>query len=131
MNGTINDVFEPIVQSLTKILFWDPFAAVGFHFGAPVPFIVVWLIAGAIFFTFYLKFINFRGLKHGVDLALGRSSKFAECTLGVKYRKMSPEGVVSGGPMYYLRDGLKERGYKNFGGCGYRVYWKADWTSSF
>ncbi len=40
---------------------------------------------------------------------LGMSSKFVECTLGVKYRKIDKYGVVSGGPMYYLRDGLKKK----------------------
>jgi len=40
---------------------------------------------------------------------LGMSSKFAECTLGVKYRKIDSRGRVSGGAMYYLRDGLKKR----------------------
>jgi len=37
---------------------------------------------------------------------LGMSSKFTECTLGVKYRKIDKNGIVSGGAMYYLRDGL-------------------------
>ena len=37
---------------------------------------------------------------------LGMSAKFVECTLGVKYRKVDENGEVSGGPMYYLRDGL-------------------------
>jgi AGCS family alanine or glycine:cation symporter len=41
---------------------------------------------------------------------LGMASKFTECTLGVKYRVILPSGAVSGGPMYYLRDGLAERG---------------------
>ncbi len=41
---------------------------------------------------------------------LGMSSKFTECTLGVKYRKELPDGTVSGGPMYYLTKGLAERG---------------------
>ena len=41
---------------------------------------------------------------------LGMASKFTECTLGVKYRTILPSGAVSGGPMYYLRDGLAERG---------------------
>lgn len=40
---------------------------------------------------------------------LGMSSKFVECTLGVKYRKINEKGEVSGGAMYYLRDGLKKR----------------------
>jgi alanine or glycine:cation symporter, AGCS family len=170
MNNTVDRFFEPLVEHLGKILFWDPFAAIGLHLGAKVPFIVVWLIAGGLFFTLYLKFINIRGLKHGVKLALGlekrshgggetshfqavsqalsstvgmgniagvavaismggpgatfwmivagflgMSSKFAECTLGVKYRMVDKKGSISGGPMYYLRDGLKELGWPRLG----------------
>lgn len=40
---------------------------------------------------------------------LGMSSKFVECTLGVKYRDIGPDGTVYGGPMYYLRKGLAEK----------------------
>ena len=39
---------------------------------------------------------------------LGMSSKFAECTLSQMYRKVAPDGTVSGGPMHYLHAGLKE-----------------------
>jgi len=46
---------------------------------------------------------------------LGMSSKFVECTLGVKYRDIDDEGNVFGGPMYYLSRGLKERGFKHIG----------------
>lgn len=46
---------------------------------------------------------------------LGMTTKFAECTLGVKYREILPDGRVSGGAMYYLRKGLAERG---MGGLG-------------
>jgi AGCS family alanine or glycine:cation symporter len=46
---------------------------------------------------------------------LGMASKFTECTLGVKYRTILPSGAVSGGPMYYLRDGLAERGFATLG----------------
>ena len=38
-----------------------------------------------------------------------------ECTLGHHYRKINEKGEVSGGPMYYLRDGLKELGYSRAG----------------
>jgi len=41
---------------------------------------------------------------------LGMTSKFVECTLGVIYRRENPDGSVSGGPMFYLRRGLAERG---------------------
>ena len=46
---------------------------------------------------------------------LGMSTKFVECTLGVKYRKSNSDGSVSGGPMYYLESFLSARGYP---GCG-------------
>lgn len=45
---------------------------------------------------------------------LGMSSKFVECTLGVKYRDVE-NGVVYGGPMYYLSKGLKEMGMTKLG----------------
>jgi AGCS family alanine or glycine:cation symporter len=46
---------------------------------------------------------------------LGMSSKFVECTLGVKYRVVNENGEVSGGPMYYLKNGLAKYGYGNIG----------------
>lgn len=46
---------------------------------------------------------------------LGMASKFTECTLGVKYRREFADGHVSGGPMYYLSQGLAERGMAGFG----------------
>lgn len=46
---------------------------------------------------------------------IGMASKFVECTLGVKYRDISSDGVVYGGPMYYLSKGLKSNGYGQLG----------------
>jgi len=46
---------------------------------------------------------------------LGMASKFVECTLGVKYRDVDSNGVVFGGPMYYLTKGLKSKGYPGLG----------------
>ena len=43
------------------------------------------------------------------------TTKFAECTLGVKYRKIDDEGKVHGGAMYYLSRGFAERGMGKFG----------------
>jgi len=135
-----------------------------------IPFIVIWLVFGALFFTLRMGFINIRGFKHSLDLAkgkyddpdapgqvthfqalatavsgtvglgniagvavavslggagatfwmiicglLGMSSKFVECTLGVKYRDILPDGRVFGGPMNYLRYGLEKRNLKGFG----------------
>jgi len=41
-----------------------------------------------------------------VTAILGTASKFVECTLSMRYRNVSPEGVVSGGPMYYIEKGM-------------------------
>jgi AGCS family alanine or glycine:cation symporter len=46
---------------------------------------------------------------------LGMASKFCECTLGVKYRTILPSGAISGGPMYYLSQGLSEKGFAGLG----------------
>lgn len=46
---------------------------------------------------------------------IGMSSKFVECTLGVKYRDIGKDGTVFGGPMYYLSRGLAETGKKGLG----------------
>ncbi|MEO1013162.1 MAG: amino acid carrier protein [Bacteroidota bacterium] len=135
-----------------------------------IPFMVMWLVLGAIFFTIRMGFINIRGFSHSLALAkgtyddpdapgrvthfqalatavsgtvglgniagvavavslggagatfwmivcglLGMSTKFVECTLGVKYRDILPDGRVFGGPMNYLRYGLEKRGMKGFG----------------
>lgn len=135
-----------------------------------IPFIVVWLVVGALFFTIRMGFINVRGFRHSLALAqgkyddpsapgqvthfqalataisgtvglgniagvavaisiggagatfwmiaaglLGMSTKFVECTLGVKYRHIGADGRVFGGPMNYLSEGLAKRGMKGFG----------------
>lgn len=46
---------------------------------------------------------------------IGMTTKFAECTLGVKYREIDKNGTVHGGAMYYLRKGFHQRGYGNLG----------------
>lgn len=87
----INDVFEPFVAEIAKVLFWDPFSAFGLYDpivydengqvildakGNPVekhiPIIVFWLIMGAIFFTIRMKFVNIRAFKHSIELVQGK-----------------------------------------------------------
>ncbi len=46
---------------------------------------------------------------------LGMSAKFAECTLGVKYRVVHEDGTISGGPMHYLKAGFAEKGMPRLG----------------
>ncbi|TCK16404.1 alanine/glycine:cation symporter family protein [Marinobacterium mangrovicola] len=45
----------------------------------------------------------------------GMATKFAECTLGVKYRDIHADGSVSGGPMHYIRKGFAEKGMPRLG----------------
>ena len=171
LSDTIDGFFKPIVDNyLVPVIFWDPIKFLGIDLGADIPIVVIWLIFGAIYFTFRMKFINFRGFIHAVGLIkgdyddpndkgevshfqalttalsatvglgniagvaiaisiggpgatfwmivaglLGMSAKFVECTLGVKYRKIDNDGEVSGGPMYYLRDGLSKYGMSRLG----------------
>jgi AGCS family alanine or glycine:cation symporter len=69
ISETIDGFFKPIVENyLIPVIFWDPIKFFGFDVGADVPIVVVWLIFGAIFFTFKMKFINFRGFKHAIGL---------------------------------------------------------------
>lgn len=185
----INNAFTPVVDVMTGILFWDPFAWSGVYddqvydengeavigndgepVKAPLKLIVLWLIFGGLFFTVFMRFINIRGFRHAIGLIRGRydkpgdkgevshfqalttalsatvglgniagvaigitiggpgatfwmilagligmSSKFVECTLGVKYRHINENGEVSGGAMYYLKDGLRKKNMKWLG----------------
>jgi alanine or glycine:cation symporter, AGCS family len=185
----LNGAFKPIVDAAASVIFWDPFAAIGLYDNTiytsdnqpmlnpngtyatkSIPFIVIWLVFGALFFTVRMGFINFWGWRHALELVrgkfdesdapgevthfqalatavsatvglgniagvavaismggpgatfwlivaglIGMASKFTECTLGVKYRDIGPDGVVEGGPMRYLRKGLAKR---NMAGLG-------------
>ena len=50
-----------------------------------------------------------------VTAFFGMASKLASCTLAVMYRRVHPDGHISGGPMYYLEHGLETKGLKEFG----------------
>ncbi|WP_412554332.1 alanine/glycine:cation symporter family protein [Shimia sp. MIT1388] len=165
IDETINNFTAPIASFIGSVVFFKIPVA-----GANLPLVVLWLVVGAVFFTFYMGFINLRGFKHAIALVrgdyadpnsagevshfqalatavsgtvgigniggvavavtvggagatfwlivagfLGMSTKFVECTLGVKYRNENPDGSVSGGPMYYLTKGFEERGMVGFG----------------
>jgi len=186
---SLSAAFAPVVGFMDKYFFFDPFHAIGLYDNRvkdengvvllnpngtvktiKVPFMVIWLILGAVFFTIRFGFINFRGIKHSLDLVrgkyddpdaigevthfqalatavsgtvglgniagvavavatggpgatfwlilaglLGMSSKFIECTLGVKYRTLEKDGSISGGPMEYLKKGFTERGFGKIG----------------
>ena len=44
-----------------------------------------------------------------VSACFGLTSKFSECMLSIKYRTINEKGEMSGGPMYTMRNGLKNK----------------------
>ena len=46
---------------------------------------------------------------------LGMTTKFAECTLGLRYREIDANGKVRGGAMLYLKKGLAQCGWGKLG----------------
>ena len=81
--------FQALSAALSATVGLGNIAGVAFAVGIGGPGAVFWMIMGGL---------------------LGMSSKFAECTLGQRYRMIADDGRVSGGPMLYLRDGLAEIG---------------------
>ena len=67
IDETVNESFRPIATALSDIVFYSvPLGE------SQLPLIVVWLIAGALYFTFYLKLINIRGFKHAIRIVIGK-----------------------------------------------------------
>ena len=66
IDETINQAFAPIAKAFSNIVFFS--VSVG---GTDPQLIVLWLIVGAVFFTFYLRFINLRGFLHALRLVRG------------------------------------------------------------
>jgi len=167
---SVNDIMTPVSEFISAVVFFGVPMDWLFPGSPDLPIIVVWLLGGGIFFSFYMGFPNVRGFKQsfrivkgtyddptdpgevthfqaltaavsgtvglgniaGVAIAIsiggpgatfwmilaglfGMTSKFVECTLGVKYREIDEHGVVSGGPMHYLSKGLAKRGLPNLG----------------
>ncbi|MDA0781021.1 MAG: sodium:alanine symporter family protein [Rickettsiales bacterium] len=146
---------ETVVGGMATVLFYK---IAGF------PVLVLWLVAGGLFFTLRLGFVNITMFRHAIDVVRGKyssdndpgevthlqaltaavsatvglgniagvavavtvggpgaviwmmiagffgmSAKFAEVTLGLKYRKIDENGKVSGGAFHYLTEGLAEK----------------------
>jgi len=69
LQGLLDAIISPINTAIFTVLFFDV------SFGtAPVamPFIVMWLGIGAVFFTFYHGFKTIRGFGHSIAVVLGR-----------------------------------------------------------
>ncbi|MCY3791111.1 MAG: alanine/glycine:cation symporter family protein, partial [Gemmatimonadetes bacterium] len=158
----VDAAFSSIVSAMSTVLFAK--------LGTGVPLIILVLVLGGIYYSFYFGWISLRGFRHSIDVIRGRyddpndpgeishfqaltsalsatiglgniagvaiavslggpgavfwmlltalfgmSSKLASCTLAVMYRKIHPDGRISGGPMYYLEHGLANKGLKSLG----------------
>ena len=44
-----------------------------------------------------------------ISAAFGLTSKFSECMLAIKYREVNEKGEMSGGPMYTMKKGFKNK----------------------
>jgi alanine or glycine:cation symporter, AGCS family len=53
---------------------------------------------------------------------VGMATKYSEALLSVKYRRTNPDGTQSGGPMYYLREGLRWRPLGKVLGAAFAVF---------
>ena len=167
VNHFLELILSPIVSFLSYIFLGD--AENGLNiFGFPL--LVLWLIAGAVFFTIKLGFVNIRLFSHAIAVALGKynddsapgkvtplqalftaisatvglgniagvaiaisiggpgaviwmmiaaffgmSLKFAEVSLGQKYRSFDEKCNLQAGPFYYLRRGLKNKNKERLG----------------
>lgn len=66
IDDSINSATAPIATAIGKIVFFKISM-----FGANLPVVVLWLVIGAVFFTFRMGFINLTGFKHAIELVRG------------------------------------------------------------
>jgi AGCS family alanine or glycine:cation symporter len=67
IDDKINAVMEPITAFVTEMIFFTiPI------FGKQIPFVLVWLIVAATFFTVYFKFVNLTAFRHALDVVRGK-----------------------------------------------------------
>lgn len=168
-------LLTPLVNFLAFLFLGAKFTILGYDLTLTIwgfPLLVIWLIAGGVFFTIKLRFVNLTLFSHalkvvrgkykeetsdapgkishaqalftavsatvglgniaGVAIAIslggpgaviwmmiaaffGMSTKFAEVTLGHKYRKFDQEGHLLAGPFYYLESGLLKKNMPRLG----------------
>ncbi|MEH6551552.1 MAG: alanine/glycine:cation symporter family protein [Pseudomonadales bacterium] len=66
IDEAINSAIAPLTELVSGFIFYSVEI-----YGAQLPLIVLWLVAAAVFFTFYFGFLNFRGMAHAVRLVRG------------------------------------------------------------
>lgn len=68
----VDQFFGHINNIIGSIFFYD---LAGFTDAYQVPFLVAWLVVGALFFSIYFRFINFRAFGHAIDIVRGKYDK--------------------------------------------------------
>ena len=86
--------FQALTSALSATVGLGNIAGVAVAVGTGGPGAVFWMVSIAFF---------------------GMSAKLASCTLAVMYRQVHPDGHISGGPMYYLENGLAQKGLAPLG----------------
>ena len=66
LSQEINQLTQPFAEWLSAFVFYKVTL-----FEVPIPLVVIWLVVGAIFFTFYLSWVNLRAFKHAIELIRG------------------------------------------------------------
>jgi AGCS family alanine or glycine:cation symporter len=69
---SIDDRIESYMEPVTNVIMDVIFVTIPIGFGKEVPFVLIWLLFGAVFFTFYFKFISISGFKHAIDVVKGK-----------------------------------------------------------
>ena len=57
-----------------------------------------------------------------ISACFGLTSKFSECMLAIKYREVNEKGEMSGGPMYTMKKGFKNKKIGAFLGMLFAVF---------
>jgi len=67
IDESIDSAIRPLADAVSGFIFFA--VPVG---STALPLIVLWLIAGGVFFTIYLRFVNLRGFRHALRVVSGR-----------------------------------------------------------
>ncbi|MCM1339143.1 MAG: alanine:cation symporter family protein [Muribaculaceae bacterium] len=177
LDSQIDSFLSPIANKISGLIFSHVTIL-----GVRVEFLIVLLMAAALYFTFRTRFIGFWGFRHSIDLitknykhddiikkkkhgevssfqaltatisasagmgnvvgsalavsvggpgvifwmmiagVFSMALKFAEVLLGIKFRQINKDGSSSGGPMYYIINGLRAPWIKPFAPYLAKIY---------
>ena len=68
IDDRINAVMEPVTNAIMSVIFFT----VPIGGGMNVPFVLIWLLVGALIFTVYNRFVNITAFRHALDVVRGK-----------------------------------------------------------